>query len=215
MGLKRRIKMRPKVSVIIPVWNQEELIVRALESIPKRKDIEIIVINDASTDNTALAIMHFDSWHDDQFYEFLYLKNEENQGVGYTMNRGYDAATGEYVVALGSDDYFYTEVFEQAMEELDGTDMVYFNLRTNNGDVWELTPNNKRELCGSTKFMKRSFLGDTRCPNKRVTEDLDLYIELLKKNPTEKFTNLTVKHYNFPREGSLTNLNHKKKEKIN
>jgi glycosyltransferase involved in cell wall biosynthesis len=135
--------------------------------------------------------------------------------VGYTINRGYDRAVGEYVVALGSDDYFYTDVFEQAMEELDGTDMVYFNLRTNNGEIWELTPNNKRELCGSTKFMKRSFLGDARCPDKRVAEDLDLYMELLKKNPTEKFTNLTVKHYNFPREGSLTNLNHKKKEKIN
>lgn len=207
--------MRPKVSVIIPVWNQEELITRALLSIPKREDIQVIVINDASTDDTCLSIAHFDMEYGQEFYEFLYLKNTENRGVGYTINRGYDRAVGEYVVALGSDDYFYTDVFEQAMEELDGTDMVYFNLRTNNGEIWELTPNNKRELCGSTKFMKRSFLGDTRCPDKRVAEDLDLYMELLKKNPTEKFTNLTVKHYNFPREGSLTNLNHKKKEKIN
>ena len=143
--------------------------------------------------------------------EFLYLKNEENRGVGYTINRGYDKAVGEYVVALGSDDYFYTEQFEQAMEELDGTDLVYFNLRTNNGDVWELCPANKRELCGSTKFMKRSFLGDSRCPDKRMAEDLDLYNELLKKNPTEKFTNITVKHYNFPREGSLSNILYKQK----
>lgn len=207
--------MRPKVSVIIPVWNQEELITRALLSIPKREDIQVIVINDASTDDTCLSIAHFDMEYGQEFYEFLYLRNTENRGVGYTINRGYDRAVGEYVVALGSDDYFYTDVFEQAMEELDGTDMVYFNLRTNSGEIWELTPNNKRELCGSTKFMKRTFLGDTRCPDKRVAEDLDLYLKLLEKNPTEKFTNLTVKHYNFPREGSLTNLNHKKKEKIN
>ena len=207
--------MRPKVSVIIPVWNQEELITRALLSIPKREDIQVIVINDASTDDTCLSVAHFDMEYGQEFYEFLYLKNTENRGVGYTINRGYDRAVGEYVVALGSDDYFYTDVFEQAMEELDGTDMVYFNLRTNSGEIWELTPNNKRELCGSTKFMKRSFLGDTRCPDKRVAEDLDLYLKLLEKNPTEKFTNLTIKHYNFPREGSLTNLNHKEKEKIN
>lgn len=203
--------MIPKVSVIIPVWNQEELITRALESIPKRKDIEIIIINDASTDRTGNSIALFDSRHGDDFYEFLYLKNEENRGVGYTINRGYDKAVGEYVVALGSDDYFYTDEFEKAMEELDGTDLVYFNLRTNNGDVWELCPANKRELCGSTKFMKRSFLGDSRCPDKRMAEDLDLYNELLKKNPTEKFTNITVKHYNFPREGSLSNILYKQK----
>ena len=41
-----------KVSVIIPVYNQEELIIRCLDSIPKRDDIEIIVINDGSTDKT-------------------------------------------------------------------------------------------------------------------------------------------------------------------
>jgi glycosyltransferase involved in cell wall biosynthesis len=41
-----------KVSVIIPAYNQEELIKRCLDSIPKRKDVEIIVVNDGSTDNT-------------------------------------------------------------------------------------------------------------------------------------------------------------------
>lgn len=195
--------MRPKVSVIIPVWNQEELITRALESIPKRDDIEVIVINDASTDKTAEAIMNFDAWHGNKFYDFIYLKNEENRGVGYTINRGYDKAIGEYVVALGSDDYFYTDIFEQAMLFLDGTDMVYFNLRTNDGTIFALTPETKRGFCGSTKFMHREFLGDTRCPDKRAGEDYDLYMELLKKEPTEFFTNLIVKHYNFPREGSL------------
>ena len=40
------------VSVVIPVYNQEDLITRALDSIPKRKDIEIIICNDASKDKT-------------------------------------------------------------------------------------------------------------------------------------------------------------------
>ena len=40
------------VTVIIPVYNQEELVIKALESIPKRNDIEIIVIDDGSTDKT-------------------------------------------------------------------------------------------------------------------------------------------------------------------
>lgn len=205
--------MRPKVSVIIPVWNQEELIVRALESIPKRNDIEVIVINDASTDKTAEAIMHFDSWHGDKFYDFIYLKNEENKGVGYTINKGYDKAIGEYIVALGSDDYFYTDKFEEAMECLDGTDLIYFNLQINSGDIWAVNPATKINLCGSTKFMRREFMADTRCSEKRVAEDYDLYMALLAKEPTEKFTNIIVKHYNFPREGSLTNLSIKEKRK--
>ena len=66
-------------------------------------------------------------------------------------------------------------------------------------------------LCGSTKFMRREFMADTRCSEKRVAEDYDLYMALLAKEPTEKFTNIIVKHYNFPREGSLTNLSIKEK----
>jgi glycosyltransferase involved in cell wall biosynthesis len=42
----------PKVSVIIPVYNQEVLVLKALDSIPTRDDIEIIVIDDGSTDDT-------------------------------------------------------------------------------------------------------------------------------------------------------------------
>ena len=41
-----------KLSIIVPVYNQENLIIRALDSIPKREDIEVIVVNDGSTDST-------------------------------------------------------------------------------------------------------------------------------------------------------------------
>lgn len=54
--------------------------------------------------------------------------------------------------------------------------------------------------------MRREFIGDTREPEeKKACEDYYFYQELLKKNPTEKFTGIIAKHYNFPREGSLTN----------
>lgn len=199
-----------KVSVVIPVWNQEELIIRALDSIPKRKDIEVVVINDASTDKTLKSVNAFAKKHREEFGRFYISSNKTNRGVGYTVNRGYDNATGEYVIALGSDDYFYTDRFEQMMEYLDGTDMVYYNLEVNDGSIWDVNPDTKVHLCGSTKFMRREFLGDTRCSDKRVAEDYDLYIALLKKNPTERFTGIPMKHYNFPREGSLMYLNSKK-----
>lgn len=194
-----------KVSVIIPCYNQEKLIIKAIESIPKRSDIEIIVIDDGSTDNTWNNLINY--LKDDDKLNFILLYNEENMGVAYTVNKGYDNANGEYVVLLGSDDYFYTDKFEEALKELDGTDLIYFNLQINNGEIWRISQANKDFYCGSVKFMKKEFIGDTRCPvEKRQAEDRAFYNDLMKKNPTEKFTDITVKHYNFPRRDSLTDL---------
>lgn len=191
-----------KVSVVIPVYNQESLIERAIRSIPRRDDIEIIVVDDGSTDDTPNKLVTIGIELNDP--NFIVLHNRKNMGVGYTVNRGLDIADGEYIVLLGSDDYFYTDEFLKAMEQLDGTDLVYFDLKINDGTIFKLTEESKRNLCGSTKFMRKEFVGDTRNPDIRQGEDWYFYHELLKKNPTERFTNLIVKHYNYPRKGSLT-----------
>ena len=193
-----------KVSVVIPVYNQESLIERAIRSIPLRDDIEIIVVDDGSTDDTWNKLVTIGIELNDP--NFIVLHNRKNMGVGYTVNRGLDIADGEYIVLLGSDDYFYTDEFLKAMEQLDGTDLVYFDLKVNDGSIFKLTEESKRNLCGSTKFMRKEFVGDTRNPDIRQAEDWFFYEELLKKNPTERFTNLIVKHYNFPRKGSLTDI---------
>ena len=193
-----------KVSVVIPVYNQESLIERAIRSIPLRDDIEIIVVDDGSTDDTWNKLVTIGMELNDP--NFVVLHNRKNMGVGYTVNRGLDIADGEYIVLLGSDDYFYTDEFLKAMEQLDGTDLVYFDLKVNDGSILKLTEESKRNLCGSTKFMRKEFVGDTRNPDIRQGEDWFFYEELLKKNPTERFTNLLVKHYNFPRKGSLTDI---------
>lgn len=197
--------MNIKVSVIIPVFNQEELVIKAIDSIPKRNDIEIIVIDDGSNDNTWKNLIKYRKEHP-KLFNLILLYNEENKGVGYTVNKGYDNAKGEYIVLLGSDDYFYTDEFEDIIKELDGTDLIYFDVKVNNGDIWQLTEESKKELCGSYKFMKRSFIGNIRCPEIFNAEDVSFYEKLLEKNPTEKFTHIVVKHYNHPREGSLTDL---------
>ena len=192
-----------KVSVLIPVYNQQELIIKALDSIPNRDDIEIIVCDDGSTDNTFETITTYLTYNETKNIVLLY--NKENKGVGYTVNKLYDNATGEYVVLLGSDDYFYKDEFNKAINELDGTDLVYFDLIDNNGYRFVINEKSKNTYCGSVKFMRREFIGETRCPEIRAREDFYFYNELLKKKPTEKFTNLAIKHYNFPREGSLIN----------
>ena len=132
------------LTVIIPVYNQEELVIRALESIPARKDIEIIIIDDGSTDNTWNNLLNY---RNDNLgvRDIILLYNKENKGVGYTVNRGYDNAKGKYIVLLGSDDYFEKE-FEESLKELDGTDLIYFNLQDNTGHIWKITPKIKEVM---------------------------------------------------------------------
>jgi len=190
-----------RLTVIVPVWNQEVLVKRALESIPS--SCEIIVIDDGSTDGTMATILDFTKDQPDT----IVLSNANNEGVSYTLNKGLDAATGDYVVLLGSDDYFYTGAFERVMEQMDGTDLIYFNLQIDNGKIYRLKDVNKQVWCGSVKLMRREFIGDTRNQQSRISgEDYFFFQELLAKTPTEKFTNITCKHYSFPREGSLSNL---------
>lgn len=186
-----------KVSIIIPVYNQEELTVRALNSIPERDDVEIIVIDDGSTDNTWRTLLEYIK---DDNKNICLFYNEENMGVSYTINRGYDLITGEYILLLGSDDYLYTENFEKAIGELDGTDFIFFQTRNNYGMV-ELNEHNK---CGSFKFMRTEFMKCFRNDEFRIAgEDYHLWKKILEAKPTIKEIDLIVKHYNYPREGSL------------
>lgn len=194
---------QPKVSILIPAYNAEETIKKCLASIPHRDDIEVIVYNDGSTDGTkdiareGLVDCHLngtvrDSW--------------QNYGVAYAVNRLLDAAKGEWVVLLGSDDWLITDAFNKVVDMLKPTlDLVYFNLEINSGEVWRLTEETKGNCCGSVKFMRREFVGNTRCDeDRKAGEDYYFYCKLLSKHPREAFTNITAKHYNYPREGSLS-----------
>ena len=194
-----------KVTVIIPVYNQEELVIKALKSIPDREDIEIIVVDDGSSDFTWNSLMKYRVQNTHLKSHIVYIRNAKNKGVSYSINKALDIATGEYVVLLGSDDYFYTDRFLEVMEELGDYDLVFFDLEINDGTI--LTSNEKKQLDGSVKFMRREFIGNTRNrEDKKAGEDYYFYMELLKKNPRIKYTNIVAKHYNYPREGSLSYL---------
>lgn len=186
-----------KVSVIIPVWNQELLLKRAVKSIPKRNDIEVIVINDGSTDNTSAVIRELD---------VVSLEYKDNKGVSYALNRGLEMATGEYITILGSDDYFYTDKFLEVMEYLNGADIIYYDMIDNNDFRYRANPDSARkEYCGSVKFMRRKFIEGIRNREDLVdSEDWYFFQEILERKPIETTTGIVAKHYNFPRVGSLS-----------
>lgn len=183
-----------KLSVIMPLYNQENLFRIGLDSIPARDDIEIIIIDDGSTDNSLEEARNYQM---NTPKNIVILSNLENRGVAYSVNRGLDVATGEYIVLLGSDgDYFVN--LGTGMEYLEDFDLVYFNLQVNSGEFWDIVQ-------GSCKFMRRDFIGKTRVPLLHNCEDNAFFKLLMDKHPTEKHLGREImyKHYNYPREGSL------------
>ena len=74
-----------KISIIMPVYNSEAFIRKALSSIPKKDDIEIIVVNDGSTDNIAATTKEFN---------VKLIDHKENMGIGYSKYEVLAAAQG-------------------------------------------------------------------------------------------------------------------------
>ncbi|MBR9832945.1 glycosyltransferase family 2 protein [bacterium] len=95
-------KRIPLVSVIIPCFNAEKYIRYAVESILNQtyKNIEVIVINDGSNDNTGAILADYES----QDGRVIRIENETNCGLIYTLNKGIAIAKGEYIARMDADD---------------------------------------------------------------------------------------------------------------
>ena len=191
------------LSVIVPMYNNEKLIKKCLESIELREDVEVIMMDDCSTDDTVKNAKQWMAEHPNDNIKLF--ESKKNKGAGKNVNVGYDNAIGEYILTLCDDDYLVKPLHE-FINELDGSDLVYFNIRSNSGKIWDGTT-----LPGSTKAYKRSIIGKTRRPNQNYGGDKIFYKEILDKNPTVKVTNLLLYHYNYPRIGSLMDQWKKKK----
>lgn len=195
--------MKTFITIGIPMYNADKTIIKALNSIPERDDIEIIIVDDCSTDNSYSLVRNYQI---NSEKNICILSNDDNEGVGYTVNKIIDNVSSKYFVLLGSDDYFYTDVLIKFIDEIKqhDYDIAYFNLKDNGENIYKVQEKTKYYYCGSVKAIKKSFVGKTRCPNIRCGEDYFFYQELMKKNPTEWFSDMVVKHYNYPREHSLT-----------
>lgn len=184
-----------KITIIVPLYNNQKLITRCLNSIELRDDIEIIVIDDCSVDKSYEMA---ELWQTkNQFKNFMLIRNDTNKGIGHVINQAYDIAKGEYLVTLCDDDYFIKPL-SCIIPKLDGTDLVYYDLEINSGEVLRGC-----YLPGASKFYKKTIIGDTRRIDKDFGGDKIFYQEILDKNPTVHDTRITLYHYDYPREGSL------------
>ena len=118
----------PKVSVLVPIYNVEKYLEECLNSLIGQtlKDIEIICINDGSTDRSGEILSKYAS--EDSRIQII---NKPNSGYGDSMNQGLSAAKGEYIGILESDDYAEPDFLEKlyktaSSNELDIARCNYF-----------------------------------------------------------------------------------------
>ena len=97
------------VSVIIPVFNAEKTLRKCVESIVlgAYRDVEVILVEDHATDGSWALCRELAK----QFSGIRVLRNDRNRGVSHTRNRGLDAATGEYICFVDSDDWVSARYF--------------------------------------------------------------------------------------------------------
>lgn len=120
-----------KVSVILPVYNVERYIKQCLDSILNQtlQDIEIICIDDGSTDNSYKILRDY-SYKDSR----VYVLRQKNMGAGVARNRGLEVAQGEYFSFLDSDDYFRPTMLEEMYNKakINDSDIVICRSRAYN-----------------------------------------------------------------------------------
>lgn len=111
-----------KVSIIIPAYNSQNTIRKAMDSTLNqdfsKKDYEVIVVNDGSTDKT-LEILKI-------YGKKIKIINQENQGAVKAANRGFKEAKGEYVIKLDADDYFEPNILKEMVTILDNNSQIDF-----------------------------------------------------------------------------------------
>jgi len=104
----------PTVSVIIPTYNRAHVVGQAIQSVLDQtyQDFEIIVLDDASADHTEEIVKSF------QDSRICYIRHLKNRGAPWARNSGAQAAQGEFLAFLDSDDFWYPEFLERQFAEL-------------------------------------------------------------------------------------------------
>ena len=121
-----------KISVIIPVYNVEKYLKECLDSVINQtlKDIEIICVNDGSTDNSLDIIKEY-AQNDNR----IIVIDKKNAGLGAAYNSGLEVAKGEYIGFVEPDDYIslnmYENLFKHANSDVDIVKSDYYTVKNN------------------------------------------------------------------------------------
>ena len=205
-----------KVSVIVPAFNAEKTIKRAISSIMQQtyKNIEIIIIDDGSSDNTGLIVKSFKT----NTIKYIY---QSNGGVSSARNRGIDNATGFYVCFVDSDDAISKDYIERLAKGIKNCDLCAYSY-DKSVNTCEINQNNRQEILFSkirgyacNKLFKTSIL---KKKNIRFKHDIHMCEDLLFTYTflcnANKISLIDHNGYYYQKDGaSITNLNNGPTEK--
>lgn len=109
------------VSIIIPVYNGERFIQECVESALNQdyEEIEVIVVNDGSTDKTLDILKHYDNQ--------IILINQDNYGVSSALNRGILHSKGEWIHRLSADDVLYYHAISSMVKNIKSNNEIYYS----------------------------------------------------------------------------------------
>lgn len=132
--------MSYQISVVIPVYNQENYLRKCLDSIVNQslgiENIEVIAVNDKSTDNSLAILKEYEA----KYPSFKIINHNKNQGAGKAKNTGVKNITSDYLTFLDSDDFLDENVLEENLNLIkdNDCDLLYFN--------WEIYPDDEDSI---------------------------------------------------------------------
>ena len=189
----------PAVSVVLPAYNCEKYIAKAIESVLYQTfaDFEFIIINDGSSDSTEEIIKSFSD------PRILYQVNNTNKGLVYTLNKGIDIARGKYIARMDGDDIALPERFKKQFDHLQqnkeidilATVVTLIDENENVSGTWESDINNvsakniRKELPQDNCIAHPTVMGKTEIFRKfkfnqtqSIGEDYDLWLRMATDN---------------------------------
>ena len=215
----------PKVSVIVPIYNVEKYLEKCINSLLSQtlKDIQIILVNDGSKDNSGNIAKEYEKNNKDRV---IYVE-KANGGLSDARNYGLKYATGNFIAFLDSDDYIeknaYEEMYNKAIEE--DADYVECDF------IWEF-PNktrvdkqypykNKKEMLSFVrvvawnKLIKRQLITDNNLefPKGLRYEDVEFTYKLIPFINKFAYIDKPFIHY-VQREGSIANVQNERTAEI-
>ncbi|WP_086239279.1 glycosyltransferase [Campylobacter devanensis] len=180
------------MSIILPIYNVELYLKECLDSLINQtlKDIEIICIDDKSTDNSLSILKEYANYDN----RIIILEQEINQGPGVARNRGIDIAKGDYIMFCDPNDWYELDACEICYDKISkgDNDIAFFSLNRYLDDTGEFkyrivttndfiskTPNSF--WCGKNVFINFKIINKNNIefPNYIIHEDHDFGLTLL------------------------------------
>ena len=209
--------MNIKISIIVPVYNAEKYLSRCLDSILDNSynNIEIIIINDGSTDNSQNIINKYKK----KYPQYIIAEEQENKGPAETRNSALKIASGEYIMFIDSDDYIEKDYLENYVKYLkdDNYDVIFGGyLKTTDDKVlYEISLKDeywsKYMIMGPySKLYKKSLLLKNNISFLKVNIGEDIYFNLQVVAIAKKVKIIGYSGYNwYTNTLSISNTMHK------